>query len=42
VLVNDEVIFTSAGLQAFVAGPTGGNSVKAVAGESEIAEEDEK
>jgi large subunit ribosomal protein L4 len=42
VLVNDEVIFTSAALQAFVAGPTGGKSAKAVASESEIAEEDEK
>jgi large subunit ribosomal protein L4 len=42
VLVNDEVVFTSAALQAFVAGPTVGKSAKAVASESEIAEEDEK
>jgi len=42
VLVNDEVVFTSAALQSFVAGPTGGIAAKAVASESEIAEEDEK
>jgi large subunit ribosomal protein L4 len=42
VLVNDEVVFTSAALQAFVAGPTVGKSAKAVASQSEIAEEDEK
>jgi large subunit ribosomal protein L4 len=42
VLVNDEVVFTSAALQAFVAGPTAGKSAKAVASESEIAEEDAK
>jgi large subunit ribosomal protein L4 len=42
VLVNDEVVFTSAALQAFVAGPTGGKAAKAVASESEIAGEDEK
>jgi large subunit ribosomal protein L4 len=42
VLVNDEVVFTSAALQAFVAGPTVGKSAKAVASEGEIAEEDEK
>jgi large subunit ribosomal protein L4 len=42
VLVNDEVVFTSTALQAFVAGPTVGKSAKAVASESEIAEEDEK
>ena len=42
VLVNDEVVFTSAALQAFVAGPAVGKSAKAVASESEIAEEDEK
>jgi large subunit ribosomal protein L4 len=42
VLVNDEVVFTSAALQAFVAGPTIGKSAKAVASESEIAEEDER
>ena len=42
VLVNDEVVFTSAALQAFVAGPPAGKSAKAVASESEIAEEDEE
>jgi large subunit ribosomal protein L4 len=42
VLVNDEVVFTSAALQAFVAGPAAGKPAKAVASESEIAEEDEK
>jgi large subunit ribosomal protein L4 len=42
VLVNDEVVFTSAALQAFVAGPATGKSAKAVASESEIAEEGEK
>jgi large subunit ribosomal protein L4 len=42
VLVNDEVVFTSAGLQAFVAGQAVGKSAKAVAGESESAEEDQK
>jgi large subunit ribosomal protein L4 len=42
VLVNDEVVFTSAALQAFVVGPTGGKTAKAVASESEIAGEDEK
>jgi large subunit ribosomal protein L4 len=42
VLVNEEVVFTAAALQAFVAGPPAGKSAKAVASESEIAEEDEK
>jgi large subunit ribosomal protein L4 len=45
VLVSDEVVFTSAALQAFVTGPTAGKSAKSVATESEvaeIAEEDEK
>jgi large subunit ribosomal protein L4 len=42
VLVNDELVFTSAALQAFVADPAAGKSAKAVASESEIAEEDEK
>jgi len=42
VLVNDEVVFTSGALQAFVAGPTGGKAAKAVASESEIAGEDKK
>ena len=31
VLVNDDVVFTSAALQAFVAGPAVGKSAKAVA-----------
>jgi large subunit ribosomal protein L4 len=42
VLVNDDVVFTSAALQALVAGSVAGNSAEAVASESEIAEEDEK
>ncbi|HEX6757476.1 MAG TPA: 50S ribosomal protein L4 [Propionibacteriaceae bacterium] len=42
VLVNDEVVFTSAALQAFVSGPPTGKPAKAVGSESEIAEEDEK
>jgi large subunit ribosomal protein L4 len=42
VLVNDDVVFTSAAFQAFVAGPAAGKAAKAVATESEIAEEDEK
>ena len=37
VLVNDEVVFTSAALEAFVAGPTAGKSGRAVARESEVA-----
>ena len=39
VLVNDKVVFTSAALAAFVAGPATGKSVKAVATESEAAAE---
>jgi large subunit ribosomal protein L4 len=39
VLVNDEVVFTSAALDAFVAGPRSGKGALAVARESEIAEE---
>jgi large subunit ribosomal protein L4 len=35
VLVNDEVVFTSVALEAFVAGPAAGKSVKAVATASE-------
>jgi len=35
VLVNDQVVFTSAALDAFVAGPTAGKSGKAIARESE-------
>jgi large subunit ribosomal protein L4 len=42
VLVNDEVVFTSAALETFVARPLKGESGKAVAGEGEIAEEDHK
>jgi large subunit ribosomal protein L4 len=38
VLVNDHVIFTSAALEAYVAGPAKGKSVKAVATESEVEE----
>lgn len=38
VLVSDQVLFTSAALDAFLAGPTTGKSVKAVATESEAAE----
>ena len=37
VLANDKIVFTSAALAAFVAGPTEGKSVKAVATESEAA-----
>ncbi len=39
VLVNEKVVFTSAALAAFVAGPATGKSVKAVATESEAAAE---
>jgi large subunit ribosomal protein L4 len=42
VLVSDEVVFTSAALQAFVSGPAKGRSAKAVATESELAEEESK
>jgi large subunit ribosomal protein L4 len=38
VLVSDQVIFTSASLEVFLAGPASGKSVKAVATESEAAE----
>jgi large subunit ribosomal protein L4 len=38
VLVSDQVVFTSAALDIFLAGPTTGKSVKAVATESEAAE----
>ena len=38
VLVSDQVVFTSASLEVFLAGPTTGKSVKAVATESEAAE----
>ena len=43
VVVSDAVVFTAAALEAFVAGPAMGKSVKAVATESEAAaQEDEK
>jgi len=38
VLVSDQVLFTSAALDVFLAGPVTGKSVKAVATESEAAE----
>ena len=38
VLVSDQVVFTSASLEVFLAGPSMGKSVKAVATESEAAE----
>jgi large subunit ribosomal protein L4 len=37
VLISDDVVFTKSALDAFIAGPVGGKSVKAVASESEIA-----
>jgi large subunit ribosomal protein L4 len=37
VLINDDVVFTKAALDAFIAGPVGGKGAKAVASESEIA-----
>jgi large subunit ribosomal protein L4 len=40
VLVNDEVVFTSAALAAYVAGPASGRSAKAVAAESELSAAD--
>ena len=36
VLLSDDVVFTKAAFDTFVAGPVGGKSVKAVASESEI------
>ncbi|MFF0148304.1 large subunit ribosomal protein L4 [Amycolatopsis sulphurea] len=38
VLVNDDVVFTRAAYEAFVAGPVRGKGAKAVARESEVAE----
>ena len=38
VLCSDQVVFTSAALDAFLAGPASGKSVKAVPTESEAAE----
>ena len=40
VLVNDEVVFTSAALDAFVSGPTSGRSAKAVATSAEVSATD--
>jgi len=40
VLVNDDVVFTSAALAAYVAGPASGRSAKAVATESELSPAD--
>jgi large subunit ribosomal protein L4 len=42
VLANDELVFTSAALEAFVTGPVRGKSAKAVARESELVEEQEE
>src|SRR5690606_22551399 len=42
VLVNDDVVFTAAALEAFLAGPAKGASAKAVATESEAAAEAEE
>lgn len=39
VLCNDDIVFTQAALEAFVAGPARGKSFKAVAAESEIEED---
>ncbi|GAB3915358.1 50S ribosomal protein L4 [Microlunatus endophyticus] len=41
VLVNDDIVFTSAALDAYVAGPAKGKSVKAVATETEATETEE-
>ncbi len=38
VLIADDVVFTQAALETFLAGPVAGKSVKAVATESEVAE----
>ena len=40
VLLSDDIVFTSAALDAFVAGPVAGKSAKAVATQSEAAVED--
>jgi large subunit ribosomal protein L4 len=42
VLANDDIVFTSAALEAFVAGPARGKSAKAVARESELGDEQEE
>jgi large subunit ribosomal protein L4 len=42
VLANEDIVFTSAAFDAFVAGPVRGKSAKAVARESELIEEEAK
>jgi large subunit ribosomal protein L4 len=42
VLVNDDVVFTTDALTAFLEGPTQGRSAKASARSSEVAEEEDK
>ena len=42
VLVSDDVVFTEAALQAFIAGPAKGAAVKAVASSNEVAQEESK
>ena len=42
VLANDDIVFTSAAFDAFIAGPVRGKSAKAVARESELGEEEAK
>ena len=42
VLISDDVVFTQGALEAFLAGPAKGASVKAVASSAEITEEDSK
>ena len=42
VLISDDVVFTQAALEAFVAGPAKGPSATAVASSAEIIEEDAK
>jgi large subunit ribosomal protein L4 len=41
VLVNDDVVFTSSALTAYIAGPTKGKAAKAVATESEATDGEE-
>ena len=36
VLISDDVVFTQAALEAFIAGPTRGKSAKAVASSDEV------
>ena len=40
-LVNDDVVFTSSALTAYIAGPTKGKAAKAVATESEATDGEE-